>query len=320
MIIVKSGDNIKQCHHSVIKTQGNNFKGWKCYSGFDFLWINRQGDVYGNVCKHSGKYGNLYSDITLPSDPIVCPASNCYCASDIEIPKTKNTSLSIVNKNVPVIESIRELDEIIGIEKIGSNALFSINWNIGRRCNYDCSYCPSTVHDNFSQHLTFKNFKKGFDSIYSQIKLPRVKITFTGGEPTINPYYKEIVSYCRSKENVTVHTNTNGTANKNKLLWLTEQGGTHISVHQEFTNLNKLYDKLKYIAYNKTSQSTCVLKMMLIPGTDPGVIDFISKVKEINTDNFYINIEPLVDKSNNNKIYDYTEQELRFIRTKEWTT
>lgn len=319
MIIVKSGHTVEQCHHSVIKTQGNNFEGWKCYSGFDFLWINRQGDVYGNVCKQSGKYGNLFDNVTLPSEPIVCPVKSCYCASDIEIPKTKNTALSIVDKNVPVVESIGKLDEVIGIEKLGDNALFSINWNIGKRCNYDCSYCPSTVHDNHSPHLTFEDFKKGFDIIYPQIKLPRVKVTFTGGEPTINPEYKDIVSYCVSKGNVSVHTNTNGTANADKLLWLTEQGGTHISVHQEFTNLNKLYDKLKYIADKKTPQSTCILKMMLMPGSDSNVIDFVTKVKDINASNFYINVEPLVDKSNNNKMYEYTDQELKFIRTKEWT-
>ena len=30
--------------------------------------------------------------------------------------------------------------------------------------------------------------------------------------------------------------------------------------------------------------------------------------------NFHINIEPLVDKSNDNKILDYTQEELEFIR------
>lgn len=320
MIIVKNENETVKCHHSVIKTQCNNFKGWSCYSGFDFLWINQQGDVYGNVCKNSGKYGNLYSNITLPSAPIVCPANSCYCASDIEIPKTSNGSLSKLPVDVAVVDSVQTATELAGIEKIGSNALFSINWNIGRRCNYDCSYCPSTVHDNFSPHLTFENFKRGFDSIYSQINLPRVKVTFTGGEPTLNPHYYDITSYCMSKGNVSVHTNTNGTAHEKKLLWLTDQGGTHISVHQEFVRFDRLYDKLLYIAENKQPSSTCILKMMLMPNSPKSSIDFISKVKQINAENFYINIEPLVDKANNNKMYDYTEQELRFIRTKEWIT
>ena len=73
-----------------------------------------------------------------------------------------------------------------------------------------------------------------------------------------------------------------------------------------------------YIANNK-KEGVCILKMMLLPNSPKSTIDFVSKVKEINTDNFYINIEPLVDKANNNKMYNYTEQELKFIRTKEWT-
>ena len=27
-----------------------------------------------------------------------------------------------------------------------------IEWNLGKRCNYDCSYCPSSIHDSFSPH------------------------------------------------------------------------------------------------------------------------------------------------------------------------
>jgi len=31
--------------------------------------------------------------------------------------------------------------------------IISITWFIGKRCNYDCSYCPSYTHDNFSPHI-----------------------------------------------------------------------------------------------------------------------------------------------------------------------
>lgn len=319
MIIVKDNNTSVQTSHSVLKTQFNNFKGWNCYAGFDFLWINPYGSVYGNVCRQSGKYGNIYKEVILPTTPMICPVTNCYCASDIEIPKTIKHKLTITNTDVPYSNSITTADEIAGIEKIGNNALFSINWNIGKRCNYNCSYCPSTVHDNFSPHLTLETFKKGFDIIYPQIQLPRIKATFTGGEPTINPKYFDIVSYCVDKGNVAVHTNTNGTANKEKLLWLSEQGGIHISIHQEYTDYNKLYDKLLYIAQNKT-KGVCVVKLMLLPNSPKKVLDFISKLDSISAEEFYINIEPLVNKSNNNTIYDYTEQELHFIRTKTWIT
>ncbi len=29
----------------------------------------------------------------------------------------------------------------------------AITWFIGKRCNYDCSYCSSFTHDNYSPHI-----------------------------------------------------------------------------------------------------------------------------------------------------------------------
>ena len=36
---------------------------------------------------------------------------------------------------------------------------FQVTWDLGRRCNYDCSYCPVTRHDNFSPHATLDELK-----------------------------------------------------------------------------------------------------------------------------------------------------------------
>ena len=34
-----------------------------------------------------------------------------------------------------------------------------VEWNLGKRCNYDCSYCPAEIHDNFSKHTDIKILK-----------------------------------------------------------------------------------------------------------------------------------------------------------------
>ena len=33
----------------------------------------------------------------------------------------------------------------------------------GKRCNYDCSYCPAEIHDNFSKHTDIKILKNAVD-------------------------------------------------------------------------------------------------------------------------------------------------------------
>ena len=32
--------------------------------------------------------------------------------------------------------------------------IISVQWFIGKRCNYDCSYCSPFIHDNYSSHIT----------------------------------------------------------------------------------------------------------------------------------------------------------------------
>lgn len=322
MIIVKTENGCKQVSHSVLKSNFNNFKGWKCYAGKDFLSISQNGDIFGNVCRHSKKYGNVYKEFSLPASPIICPATSCYCASDLEIPKeNNNNSLQEIKHSYfyPVVDNLSSASSLIGDKKFGPDKYFSINWNIGRRCNYDCSYCPSTVHDNFSPHVDLEKFKKAFKNLYEKINSQKVKLTFTGGEPTINPNYFDMIEYCMQFDGVSVYTNTNGTANKDKLLSLCYAGGVYLSVHLEYADLHKLKQKIKFVANNKLTKNHFVVKLMLQPNFNKDVISFIEDIKQFeDKENFYVSVEPLVDKLNDNKRYNYSEKELAFIRTKEW--
>ena len=46
-----------------------------------------------------------------------------------------------------------------------TGGIFQITWDLGRRCNYDCSYCPPHRHDNFSRHATFDELKSSVDFV-----------------------------------------------------------------------------------------------------------------------------------------------------------
>jgi len=72
----------------------------------------------------------------------------------------------------------------------------TITWDVGRRCNYDCTYCPPHRHDNFSPHANLETLKKTGQFIfdYANLLMPykknkRININFTGGEPTANPNF-----------------------------------------------------------------------------------------------------------------------------------
>jgi MoaA/NifB/PqqE/SkfB family radical SAM enzyme len=84
-----------------------------------------------------------------------------------------------------------------------------IEWNLGKRCNYDCSYCPSSIHDNISNHTDINILEKTVDKLCEIEK--KVRISLTGGEPCIHPNIEDLLDYFKRKNISWVNITTNGT-------------------------------------------------------------------------------------------------------------
>lgn len=84
-----------------------------------------------------------------------------------------------------------------------------VEWNLGKRCNYDCSYCPSSIHDNSSPHTDIEILKATVDKLVSLGK--PIRLSFTGGEPTVHPKFRELVQYCKHVGVTWISVTTNGT-------------------------------------------------------------------------------------------------------------
>jgi MoaA/NifB/PqqE/SkfB family radical SAM enzyme len=88
-----------------------------------------------------------------------------------------------------------------------NNESFSVVWDTGRRCNYDCSYCESSRHNNTSNFKSLDEFKNTFNFIQSWTNLYNSKrknpthtnINFTGGEPTANPNFWKLLDHIKSQ-------------------------------------------------------------------------------------------------------------------------
>ena len=87
-----------------------------------------------------------------------------------------------------------------------------IEWNLSKRCNYDCSYCPADIHDNVSPHTDIEILKAAVDKLATLNK--PLRISFTGGEPCVHPKFKELVNYTKWKTNAWINVTTNGTLPK----------------------------------------------------------------------------------------------------------
>lgn len=83
-----------------------------------------------------------------------------------------------------------------------------VTWDVGRRCNYDCSYCEASRHDNKSPLHSYEelirtlNFIKDWTNIYNKHRHENIgtNINFTGGEPTVNPEFWRLVEHIKNNE------------------------------------------------------------------------------------------------------------------------
>ena len=120
---------------------------------------------------------------------------------------------------------------------LSSSEAFMVTWDIGRRCNFDCTYCESTRHNTYSPPTSFEQLLESFDFIQKYVNIYRFKqvnLNFTGGEPTVNPRFWDFVSHIKQNSNFGVGLTTNGTWHSKHTDFILENfNGVTISWHAE---------------------------------------------------------------------------------------
>jgi len=130
----------------------------------------------------------------------------------------------------------------------------SLTWMLGSRCNYNCMYCPSELHDSTSLHPSLETLQTIWRNFYNKThyQLMPYKISFTGGEVTANRSFLPLVSWLKDQYQVDkIIVTTNGSASKNYYLKLAKLvDAISFSTHSEFFNEREFF--LKVQAVNDT--------------------------------------------------------------------
>lgn len=111
----------------------------------------------------------------------------------------------------------------------------SVDWYVGKRCNFDCSYCVDYLHDNSSPHVPLANMKKFVDFV-NEKSGSNVLWSLTGGEPTLNPEFESICEYIRLKGSSNISITTNGSRTAKYYIQLFEQLD-HITLSLHFEHI-----------------------------------------------------------------------------------
>lgn len=181
---------------------------------------------------------------------------------------------------------INSHSKIIAIRSINSKdmppKIIKSNWNIGKKCNYDCSYCSPHYHSAIAEHLTLDRAQQ-IIKIMNDRALEigsTVDWWITGGEPFMNPNILKILELTRKSETcgTTFGVSTNGSLPLALMEAAMEYvSNMSISIHTE-QPIQKIYstiDKMKVLKqkYPEKFMNTGIIYL-------PGTMDLVNDIRD----------------------------------------
>ncbi len=137
--------------------------------------------------------------------------------------------------------------EILGLEGLWPemDQAIKIEWNLGKRCNFDCSYCTVDTHDDSSPHLSWEVLTQTVERLATGLKGRRLRVGLTGGEPTLHPQFLELVQLMKRRNFDYVGVTTNGSRQKTFYVDLMEHIDSVVfSYHMEYHRRAKVLDSI----------------------------------------------------------------------------
>lgn len=109
---------------------------------------------------------------------------------------------------------------------------------VTRRCNLSCGYCNE--YDDYSPPIPFETLRERVDHL---AKLGTVVLTFTGGEPLLNPRLDDVTSHATSKGMVCTSITNGYPINRTWIQRLNKAGLTLLQVSIDNLEPNELSQK-----------------------------------------------------------------------------
>lgn len=289
----------------------NTWKGWLCSVGINAMHIDLSGDVWGATCRVGGQIGSIYdSPFKILDVPLwtKCTKDMCGCTADIRLPKVKeDIYFDLLRCAGDYTNSLIDYQALNWEEN-----RVHISWDLGQRCNYECTYCPPYLHDKTSPHLPFDKVIEILDVILEYYDNRLTEFNFAGGEPTIHPQFMEIAKYLKERGSSIIIT-TNGSRSTKYLIELSQYLNLMIiSHHFEYIKLDKMADKIHQLIESSNS-TKFLLRLMMKPGLVYEIYDYAQSYRKyIDQDLVYFEFTPIrQQKPFRDLISDeYTEDEL----------
>ncbi len=289
--------------------------------------------------KNPGLLGNIFDGYTLPKKWFKCPWESCGCGADVSLAKAK----SIMHKTLLSVDSGEWEGRDKTIQLVTDNITtpvgvetnyplpYQILWDIGRRCNYDCSYCWSAVHNRVEDHKDFNLLIETSDKIINNwANGGTIRWAFGGGEPTLHPQFLDWMKHLKSKNQWTMVT-SNGTRDHkywteaanylNSILLSAHFDG--LQTEKEEDRFVKNVEAICKVFAQSTDDKWIEVKLMAPPNHFDRAVNLRKKLLDLDLLNKQgvngritgtLSIVPIRSRGDSGTLVNYTDSQLEIIK------
>jgi organic radical activating enzyme len=185
------------------------------------------------------------------------------------------------------------------------DAPMHLTWIINNICTNACSYCPENLHNGTNHNYDWENAREFFKLLFN--KYSNIHCSVAGGEPSVSPFFKEIVKTFHDKGH-TIGITSN--AAKPVDFWSdVSQYLTYIcfSYHSEFPD-PKFIEKVTAAGMN----CPVTVRVMMLPSNWDHCLEIYDKLYN----NRYVRVEPVRIQNwsgRNTEAHKYTDKQLEWF-------
>ena len=179
---------------------------------------------------------------------------------------------------------------------------FLITWDLGNKCNYRCSYCPSMFNDGSTGWPDWNDVKNFVKKINEELPFKDICFRISGGEPTYWKHFLDFADLAKSYGN-SFSFLTNGSRDIEYFRAINKStDGLLISFHPEYSS------KEHFVEISKVIYCPIAVNLMMVPEN----FDELLGIAKFLYDNSTMAIWPklVLDKTNmTNELAAYTSSQ-----------
>jgi organic radical activating enzyme len=179
---------------------------------------------------------------------------------------------------------------------------FVVNWCMGNTCNFECSYCPESLHSGDVKWPELEKVKDFITRVVEQVAPRKVYFELTGGEVTLYKHFVEICKHC-TELGAKVGLISNGSRT---LRWWEDNkkyfDHVCLSFHPEFAEADHFVEVVKLLHDDVRTH----VNIMMSPDKFSFCYAVANKIKNIT--NISMALQPLIYDFGE-VMYEYTESQ-----------